>query len=168
MRLLERTSVVDDLDVYLGRLSGLREEHGVALQALDARYVASPLHIEEAVKKAKRSFRRGENVSDTLSMEILLYAAGTRQIDVATRAGLRRGENDTVFIIVGREDDEDSLSSVAEEVCSFTYEPDGFEYGDEERLTEFFNVGREEREAVGDDKLEHLVLERVALVDVTK
>jgi len=166
MRLLERTTVVDDLDDYLGRLGALRDEHCVALQGLNARYVVSPLHVEEAVEKARRSFERGENVADTLSMEILLYAAGTRQIDVATRAGLRRGENDTVFVVVG--EDETAVDSVADEVRSFTYEPDGFVYGDEERLTEFFNVGREEREAVGDDKLEMMVLERVALLDVNK
>lgn len=166
MRLLERTSVVDDLDDYLGRLDTLRDEHGVALQALDARYVVSPLHVKEAVEKAERSFERGENVADTLSMEILLYAAGTRQIDVATRAGLRRGENDTVFVVVGEE--ETNLDTVADEVRAFTYEPDSFEYGDKERLTDFFNVGRDEREAVGDDKLELMVLERVALLDVNK
>lgn len=164
MRVLERTAVIEDTDDFFGSLDGLREEHGVVAQAFDARYVVSRLHVEEAVAKARRSFERDENVADTPSMEVLLYAAGTRQIDVATRIGLRRGEHDAVFVVDGDGDEEDA----ADEIRSMTYEPDGFVYGDDERLLDFFGLTDEEVGAVGRDRLEALVLERVALLDVNK
>ncbi|MDZ7689212.1 MAG: KEOPS complex subunit Cgi121 [Halobacteriales archaeon] len=165
MRIIERTAVVEDTDDFLDALDELREEHGVAVQAFDARYVVSRLHLEEAVEKAKRSFERGENVADTLSMEILLYAAGTRQIDVATRMGMRPGEHDAVFVLVG---DEEAEKEASVEVRRMTHEPDGFVYGDETCLLDFFGVTGDETDAVGDDRLEYLVLERVALLDVNK
>lgn len=167
MRVLERTAVVEETDAFLGELTEIREEHGVAAQAFDARYVISPLHVKEAVGKAKRSFDRGENVADELSMEILLYAAGTRQIDVATRMGLRRGEHDTVFVVEG-EGDEPAEKGAADELLSMTYEQDEFVYGDESRLLDFFGLTDEEVGAVGEDRLEYLVLERVSLLDVNK
>lgn len=167
MRVLERTAVVEDTDEFLGELAGLRDEHGVVAQAFDARYVVSPLHIEEAVEKARRSFDRGENVADTVSMEVLLYAAGTRQIDVATRMGLRRGEHDAVFVVDGGKDDEAEKEAVSS-VEGMTYEPDEVVYGDKSRILDFFGLTDEEVNAVGSDRLESLVLERVALLDVNK
>jgi KEOPS complex subunit Cgi121 len=166
MRVLERTVVVEETDAFLAELAEVRDRHGVVAQAFDARYVVSELHLKEAVGKAKRSFERGENIADDLSMEVLLYAAGTRQIDVATRMGLRPGEHDAVFVIEGdtREEDE-----AAEEIGKMTHEPpDEFEYGDEKYLLDFFGLTDEEVGAVGKDRLEYLVLERVALLDVNK
>jgi KEOPS complex subunit Cgi121 len=167
MRVLERTAVVEDTDEFLSELAGLRDEYGVVAQAFDARYVVSPLHIEEAVRKARRSFDRGENVADSLSMEVLLYAAGTRQIDVATRMGLRPGEHDAVFVVDGGGDGE-SEEKATRSLTGLTYEPDEFVYGDESRILDFFGLTDEEVDAVGSDRLESLVLERVALLDVNK
>ena len=166
MRVLERTAVVEDTDAFLDSLAEVRDEHGVAVQALDARYVVSSLHVKEAVGKAKRSFERGENVADSLSMEILLYSAGTRQIDVATRMGLRLGEHDAVFVVVG--DSETAEEDAAKEIRAMTHEPEEFVYGDEEHLLDFLGLTDEELGAVGDDRLEYLILERVALLDVNK
>lgn len=165
MRVLERTAVVEDTDSFLGSLDEIRDRHGVAAQAFDARYVVSRLHVEEAVGKAKRSFERDENVADNLSMEILLYAAGTRQIDVATRMGMRPGEHDSVFVVEG---DEEAEKEAADEIRAMTYEQDEFVYGEESRLLDFFGLTDEEIGAVGGDRLEYLVLERVALLDVNK
>ena len=163
MRVLERTAVVKDTDDLLDKLAEIREEYGVTAQAFDARYVVSRLQIEEAVGKARRSFDRGENVADSLSMEILLYAAGTRQIDVATRMGLHIGENDAVFVVLGED-----VAEAADEIRGMTHEPDEFVYGEETRLLDFFGLTDEEMDAVGEDRLEYLVLERVALLDVNK
>jgi KEOPS complex subunit Cgi121 len=79
--------------------------------------------------------------------------------------GLRPGEHDAVFVVDG---DEDAAREAADDVRSLTYEPDEFTYGDEERLLDFFGLTDEELGAVGRDRLEGLVLERVALLDVNK
>lgn len=167
MRILERTAVVEETDAFLGELAEIRDRHGVTAQAFDARYVISPLHVKEAVGKARRSFERDENVADALSMEVLLYAAGTRQIDVATHIGLRPGEHDAVFVVEGG-GEEEAEEEAADEIHTMTYEPEEFVYGDDERLLDFFGLTDEELGAVGEDRLEYLVLERVALLDVNK
>jgi len=167
MRVLERTAVVEDIDGFLNELDAVRNEHEVAVQAFDARYIVSRLHVKEAVKKARRSFERGENVADTLSMEILLYAAGTRQIDVATSIGLRAGEHDAVFVVVG--DNETAEEDATKEIRTMTEDDSNdFAYGEESLLLDFFGLTDEEMDAVGNDRLEYLVLERAALLDVNK
>ncbi|MDY7081599.1 MAG: KEOPS complex subunit Cgi121, partial [Halobacteria archaeon] len=101
MKIFEAEVEIDDLDNFLGRLDSIADSHNTTIQGFDARYVVSRRHIEEAVEKARRAFDRDENVARELGMEILLYAAGTRQIDVATEIGLDEGGNDVVFVVVG-------------------------------------------------------------------
>ena len=50
---------------------------------MDPMYVCGKNHIVSAVRHAERSFEHGTNRSKTLLTEILLYAAGERQISKA-------------------------------------------------------------------------------------
>ena len=50
---------------------------------MDPMYVCGKDHIVSAVRHAERSFEHGTNRSKTLLTEILLYAAGERQISKA-------------------------------------------------------------------------------------
>ena len=46
-----------------------------------------------AVAQAARAFQEGTNISNTLEMEALLYAAGSRQCNIASSFGIHEGEN---------------------------------------------------------------------------
>ena len=52
---------------------------------MDPMYVCGKDHIVSAVRHAERSFEHGTNRSKTLLTEILLYAAGERQISKALK-----------------------------------------------------------------------------------
>lgn len=161
MEIIEGEVNADDLDSFLNELGDIEEGYEAVVQGFDARYLASQRHIISAVEKARRAFHQGENVAEELGMEIMLYVAGTRQIDVATEAGLKKGEQDAVFVVLGGDEGADERVRELVDEGEITY-------GDKEIIREFYDISSEELDAVGSDKLELLVLERVALLDINK
>jgi len=178
MRVLECRLVVDDLDSFVAGLGAIGERHDVTIQAFDARYVADRSHLERAVELADRSIERGENVARDRAVEILLYAAGRRQIDRALEMGVGEGENRAVILIDAGPSDgadgdtggENRESRTLERVVGLeavvSQEPT-LERADAETLCAFFDVTEAERAAT-DASLSALVRERVALLEVEK
>jgi len=93
MEVVEGVATVDDIDAFVERLGAVGEDHGVAVQAFDARYVVDREHLERAVELADRAFARGDAIARDRSVEILLYAAGRRQINRALEMGVGEGES---------------------------------------------------------------------------
>ncbi|MFC7196317.1 KEOPS complex subunit Cgi121 [Halosimplex aquaticum] len=173
MELVEAVATVEDLDGFVARLGEIGDEHGVAVQAFDARYVVDRAHLERAVELADRAIDRGENVARERSVEILLYAAGTRQIDRALAIGVSEGECPAVVLVDAGDGDGtgaegDAAAAVRDVEGSATLEPTATlgEF-DPDRVREFFDVGDAELGAV-EGTLADVVRERVALLDVEK
>lgn len=176
MELLARRLAIDDLDGFVSRLSEIGATHGVTIQAFDARYVAGEGHLEHALELADRAIERGEAVARDRGVEILLYAAGRRQIDRALEMGVSEGECEAVVLVAserggdeGEGDDADEAGAVAAidrlEAVVGSHEAVGS--GDKKVLTEFFSITPAEREAT-DAPLSLLVRERVALLVVER
>lgn len=98
--LLAGEAVVDEPEAFIERLREVAAAHDCVIQALDGRYVACARQLERAVELAERSFARGENVADDPALEILLYAAGTRQIDRALELGVDAGTGPVAIVVV--------------------------------------------------------------------
>jgi KEOPS complex subunit Cgi121 len=164
MRLVEGIATVEDVDAFLGDLAAVGEATGCTVQAFDARYVMGREHLERAVELAGRAIERGEAVADDRAVEILLYAAGRRQINRALEMGVDEGQSPVVVVVDG--DDE---AGAAEQVSELLAPADtlGGEHADTVRVRSFFDVSDEEVAAVAGD-LQDVVRERVALLDVEK
>jgi len=161
LHILEGVVSIDNVEDFLHKLNKISKEKKLTLQALDADKIAGEEHIRFAVEKAINSFRSGTNIANDLSKEIMLYAAGTRQINKAVKLGIHMGENNIVIVAVG----EAQLSGFDE----IRPEPVlGYKGSKKEALMKTFDITNEELEAVGEEKIPDLVLERVALVDVIK
>ena len=169
MELVEGTLTVEDADALVDRLGEIGDEHGCAVQAFDARYVAGREHLDRAVSLADRAIGRGENVARDRAVEILLYAAGRRQINQALEMGVGEGEQPAVVLVDadGEGGDEAEAAAAIEALLDDPTPTVGAEHADEERLQSFFDVTDAERAAT-DATLEDLVCERVALLDVEK
>ncbi len=168
MKLLEGRLEIDDLDAFVADLGDLSDRHGVTIQAFDARYVADRRHLERAVEFADRAIDRGENVARDRAVEILLYAAGRRQIDQALAMGVDEGETQAVVLIDGNSDaNETAALEAVETLDAFVDREPTLETQDIETLCDFFDVPDAEREAT-DAPLSALVRERVALLEVEK
>lgn len=162
IRILEGTVVIDDPEEFLKKIRKISEKTGMIIQALDADKLAGEEHIRFAVSKAIRSFGAGTNIANDISKEIMLYAAGTRQINRAMKLGVHKGKNNIVIIAMGESPD---LSCFDEIIPGQVL---GYRESKKETLMDIFNITKDEIDAVGADKIPELVLERVALVDVTR
>jgi KEOPS complex subunit Cgi121 len=169
MEVVEGRATVDDVDAFLAQLSAVGEETGCTVQAFDARYVMGRQHLRRAVELADRAFERGENVARERAVEVLLYAAGRRQIDRALTMGVGEGEQDVVVVVDGEQEGTDDERAAAERVADLLAPADTLdvEHADPDPVRAFFDVSPAEEAAAAGD-LRDLVLERVALLDVEK
>jgi KEOPS complex subunit Cgi121 len=182
MRLVEGIATVEDLDVFLGDLGRIGSEYGCTVQAFDARYVVDRAHLRRALDRADRALARGENVARDRSVEVLLYAAGRRQIDESLTMGVSEGETPVVVLVAGEGDDRTATdgsvaagdgttdpdeSAAAAAVADLLDPGETLGAYDESRVRAFFEVGDAELAAT-DAALADLVHERVALLDVSK
>ncbi|QFU82124.1 KEOPS complex subunit Cgi121 [Natronorubrum aibiense] len=172
MKLLECTLEIDDIDAFVARLGEIGERHDVTIQAFDASYVADRTHLDRAVELADRAIARGENIARDRAVEILLYAAGRRQIDDALEMGVGEGRQQAVVLIdADSSGNEGSRAEAAalealREFAVVDTEPT-LESPDEKTLCSFFEITDAERAAT-DASLAALVCERVALLEVEK
>ncbi|OAQ53137.1 hypothetical protein HTG_09910 [Natrinema mahii] len=166
MELLECTLAVDDLDAFVAALGEIGDRHDVTIQAFDARYVADQRHLERAVELADRAIERGENVARDRAVEILLYAAGRRQIDRALAMGVDEGETPAVVLVDGDGDERAALEAI-EVLSAVRSRTATLASRDDETLCDFFGIPDAERAAT-DAGLAALVRERVALLEVEK
>ena len=162
IRILEGTIFIDNMEDFLDRIKKISKEKNITIQALDADKLAGEEHIRFAVEKAMNSFKAGTNIANDLAKEIMLYASGTRQISKAMRLGIHKGKNNIALVAVGEEPDLSAFNEIKPEHV--------LEYNVSKKnvIMEIFNITVDEIEAVGEEKIPELVLERVALVDVIK
>ena len=172
MRLVEGVVTVGgeafpDVEAFVERLEGVAREASTGaksptVQAFDARYVVSRWHLERAVELADRARDRGEAIARDRGVEILLYAAGRRQINRALEMGVEEGETPAVMLVDGG--DEAAAARAIEELLDPAETLGAY---DAARVRSFFDIGQAELDAT-DDGLEGLVLERVALLTVER
>lgn len=147
----------------LDDLETVAAETGATVQGFDARFVVSEHHLERAVELADRAIERGEPIAEDRSVEILLYAAGRRQIERAFEMGLKEEAHPIVVVVDGG--DETSAVHAVESLLDETTDPQAV-LGDQELLCEYFDITAAERDTGA--ALEDLVLERVALLTIDK
>ncbi|MFW6437053.1 MAG: KEOPS complex subunit Cgi121 [Halococcoides sp.] len=147
-------------DRALETIEALAEAHDGPVQAVDARYLVDRDHLERAVALADRERAAGEAIARDPAVEILLYAAGRRQIDRALEMGLSRTAHDVAIVTPG---------SAVERLRSAPWLDPGpvFETVDRERVREYFEITDRELAATRGD-LADLVRERVALLVVDR
>lgn len=164
MELLEARVDVDDVDAFLAAIQQRGDDHGAVVQAFDARYVAGRRHLQRAVELAGRARDRGERIARDQAVEILLYAAGRRQINQALEMGVSAGQS-PVAIVIGDGDAAAAATAIGEWLRTNHTLAEVLDKGDPDRLCEFFEISDRERQATT-ASLEELVCERVALLVV--
>jgi len=156
--------IVNDRSEFLGTLQSIGRKHSTHIICFNADNIAGSRHAEAAIHYAQRSFFSGKPISNSFEMEALLFAAGTRQCNIAALFGIHENEN-VVFVcscpVNGNVWEELShhMHFVNEAWDEITPEK-------EERLKSFFSITREELALVGSERIVDLVLERIALLEV--
>ncbi|HEX58699.1 MAG TPA: hypothetical protein ENF26_00935 [Methanomicrobia archaeon] len=159
---------IKDVDSFLSRLKSIARRYNVAIQVFDASKVAGAEHLRVAVEKALRARRRGKCIAKDFSVEILLYAAGRRHVSKALEMGVSENTKEVAVTLVG---DSKNIELARDEILEILERDDDvleLSKRKKESLMKFFGITDAELEAVGEEKLGLLVLERVAMLDVQK
>ena len=156
------TVTVSAVKETIAQINDAADKADSTVVLFDAEKIAGFAHIESAVAHAKRSFAEGKQIARSLSMEILVYVSGQRQCSLASKFGLHDGENKVYVLIL--DGDEEKAAALVREIVS---ECEPFA-PNKEKLKAEFGITDAEMEAAGENRIEELVIERVALVDAWK
>lgn len=164
--ILRGTAEIPDPGAFLHTLRAIASTTGTRVVCLNADLIAGLAHAEAAVLHALRAYESGGMISNALEMEVLLYAAATRQCAVAMEFGVHRGHNRMYlcFIPPSRQ----AISMMGAYVRFVEEEWECIEGMRAERLMGLFSITPAELEAVGPGRFAELVVERVALLNVNK
>ncbi len=164
------TVQIPNLSGFLKAVNSIASENEVLIQGLNADLIAGERHLHFAVGKALRAIAAGRNMAKDPGIEIMRYAAGERQIERSFSIGLHEGENNAVFVLLGKMENLIlSLSAIRklieEKTCS-----ELLAYSESKRkgIISLFGITDAEIEAAGEEYIPELVIERVALADFVK
>jgi KEOPS complex subunit Cgi121 len=152
---------------FLNDVRSVATGHDTHIICFNADMIAGSIHAAAAVARAVRAFESGDTISNTLEMEALLYAAGSRQCNIAASFGIHTGENRVYICCYPARA---AVWSALEPM--FRFVPEGWNTINPEKrdlLMKTFAISPEEIEAAGgNSRIVDLVLERVALLQVMR
>jgi len=164
---------ITNIDLFLQQLLTFSKKENLVIQALDATVVYGKDHLISATRHAQRAFEQRTNATNSLALEILLYAAGERQIQKAiTKMGVRKGKQTIAFVLVDqlkRKPDKKTYATVIDKLLwTFHLTSDDKVLEGNRDTLKRFGITDEELHTMPESKYSDLMLEKVALVDVIK
>jgi len=162
------SKTIFSVNEFRNNVNEFAQHHGILIQLMDAEQIIGKKHLIIAFEHAERSFQRNEAATRSLEMELLLYAAGERQIKRAIKKmGIKQGKSDFAAIFMFNKDI-DKESVISSFLTSFDIKRDDSILVPTELKLRNFGISKEAIESVKKDKMFHLVFERIALVDIIK
>lgn len=148
------------------------------IQVLDAKLIAGEKHLLFATLNALNAFEQGQNISESLEVEVLLYASGQRQIRKAIELlGLKQDTSEiaVAFIVANKEDVQGIEAKIATIVPGKREDTVfRFQEGKAERLIEAFDITDEELEVASENRenlwesLVAIIIEKSALLAINR
>jgi KEOPS complex subunit Cgi121 len=164
---------IKNVEKFVQKLTDFSKQENLIIQVFDATVVYGKDHLLSATIHAKRAFEQQTNATNSLALEILLYAAGERQIQKAIKKmGVKKGLHEFVFVLTD-ESDTDNQKNVDEAVIqrllqTFQQTRDETVIRGTKETLKRYGITDKELSTVPEDKYGDLILEKIALVDVIK
>jgi len=157
---------IKNVDLFIDKVVSFAQEKNIAIQALNADMIYGKNHLISAVEHAKRAISQKKNTTNSLSMEILLYASGERQIKLAIpKMGVKQGKSNVAFVFADGKISDNLVNDLLKKV-SLNYDDKVLE-GDIDTLKKF-GINKKAIATVSEDRYGDLILEKVAMVDIIK
>ncbi len=164
---------IQNVESFVGQVLSFSKTENLVVQAFDATAVYSPDHLISATEHAKRAFQQGTNATNSLALEILLYASGERQIEKALKKiGIKKGQQRIAFVLTDGQNGKSKASSgealQKKLLRALHLQSDETAIrGDKETLRRF-GITEKELSTIPESQYGDLILEKIALVDVIK
>ena len=112
IKILGFKASIDSVEETLNLIDGIKKD-GEIIQLLNADSIVSKNHIIHGVNQAFLAFKRGQNLANDISVEIVLRCSAQRQISKAfDMLGLKIGQMNLCAVLVGCDDYTSKLSSL--------------------------------------------------------
>jgi len=158
---------IDNVDKFLKRVKDFSLDKNVKIQIFNADTIYGKNHLLSAYKHSIRAFKTNTNATNSLEIEIILYAAGERQIKLAIpKVGIKKGKSNIAIILFKNKNFQDKL--IDELLIRLKLIRDeSVLLGNINKLIRF-GIKKEELDTISELEFEDLILEKVALVDILK
>jgi KEOPS complex subunit Cgi121 len=168
MKIFGARGNIQNVDNFLDKTISFGKEKGIVVQAFNADVIYDKKHLISAVEHANRAFENKTNTTNSLEMEILLYSSGERQLKLAIpKMGVISGDSNVAFVFV-KNKGETSDKAIDEFLDHVSLKRDDkVLLGNADTLKKF-GIKENEIQTVTEDKYGHLILEKVAMVDIIK
>ncbi|MBR1369131.1 hypothetical protein RJ53_06325 [Methanocalculus chunghsingensis] len=156
---------VDSVPGVLHAIREIAESLDLRIICMNAGKMAGYRHAEKAVRHALRAEKEGGMTARSLEMEALLYVSGQRQTGIGMNFGLTEGEMTAWVVLLPASDDGwKKLSGI----MVFIQEEEGVPDERIPVLKDLYGITDEELGVVGRDRIDELVIERTALLEILK
>ena len=146
--------------------------HKLAGQMFNAEMIYGKNHLLSSVLHAQRAMIEDTNTTNSLAMEILLYASGERQLKHAIpKMGIQTGQTSVVLVFTDIDSSKEShfdITLVDDLLQRLDLERNDAVIDGAEGTLHNFGITKKQRQTVVKDKYEDLILEKVAMVDIIK
>lgn len=161
--------VVRGVGEILKKVAAIDKKHGTTSQVFDASRIAGKAHLAHAAKLALTAQSTRRSFTSSLGLELMCWAAGVRQINLALeRVGLREGGTEVAILTLG------SSRLAVKRARADIFSKLGIERDDSvleltpekaRSLAGVFSISERE---LGVTPIQKLVLERIALLSLEK
>ena len=157
---------IQDVDSFLKQVLGFAQKHDVVIQVFNAEMIYGKNHLESATEHAVRAMNQSTNTTNSLGMEILLYASGERQLKLAIpKMGVKKGKGNIAFVFTNGKISDKLVNEILKHL---TLERDDKVLDGDRNTLKKFGLKETEIETVKKAKYGNLILEKVAMVDIIK
>jgi len=175
MQIIGATGIITNVEDVLKKISAFSLQHHVTVQIMDADVVYGKPHLESAIEHAIRAFTYQTQTTNSLAKEILLYASGERQITLAIKKmGVTiKTKRVALVFVYGLKKVTEAKGTIKENQLKQFLDDVGFHRedkvleGDTDTLQRF-GISLKEIATVPPEKYGHLILEKIAMVDIIK
>jgi len=165
--------IIKNIDSFVQHLLLFSKKENLVIQAFDATGIYGKEHLISATIHAQRAFEQGRNSTNSLGLEILLYAAGERQIQKAIKnLGVKKGKQQIAFILtndMAQKTNRRIKKAVIKRLLEMFHliSDDTVLEGNRNTLKRF-GITSQELSTLPESNYGNLILEKIALVDVIK
>jgi tRNA threonylcarbamoyladenosine modification (KEOPS) complex Cgi121 subunit len=163
--------LIDNKDIFIEKINKFSIKNNIDIQVFNADLIYGKNHLITSFNHAFRAWDRKNNTTNSLKMEILLYASGERQLKLAIpKMGIKSGFNNIAFILIKKQKSNIKISNyIVKELLNYLSlkRYDDILLGTEDTLLNF-GLNKKEIKTVSTNNYEKLILEKVAIVDIIK
>jgi len=158
--------LIKDSDVFLKKINEFSNINNLKIQVFDANLIFGKNHIVTSINHALRSIENNKHTTNSIEMEIMLYASGERQLKLAIpKMGIKKNTKNIAFILISDNITNDIIKELLNFVslkrCDSVLSSKG-------KNLKKFGINEKEIKTVSADNYEKLIIEKVALVDILK